>query len=268
MADHLIIDRAKCIGCGKCVSVCIRDNIRITDKIAEEWNTGRFECFDCGHCMAVCPKDAIRLRIFEGIDDQIHEYDDSEKLLDTVDLMEFFCRRRSCRWFSDTDVTDEEFSKILEFASLSPTAENSRKVEIAVMDRRMNEFMKHIRGILEYKRDQYPRIDQFCDYVDNGMETNNPLIWEGRQMILVFSKEPTDAILAMSRMEMITYAMGLGGFYSRWIRMVEDTDHDKLMEFFPDIPSDMGMNAVFIIGHPRVRYRRTIPRLDRNIHWN
>ena len=41
--------------------------------------------------------------------------------------------------------------------------------------------------------------------------------------------------------------------------MAEEIDNDKLMEFFPEIDSNKHMYAAFVIGIPRLKYRRTRP---------
>lgn len=253
---HLIIDPDRCIGCARCMNVCIRNNIRLDMGVATE--TGG-DCFDCGHCMATCPHDAIRLTRYEG--DEVREYDPGEVLIGSDDMMEFLTRRRSCRWFTGEKVTDEEFATLFEAASTSPSTENSQDVCFAVVDRRMDEFMRLLAEVLNPLSDEYPRIRQFCESVDDpfGMR-RNPLLWDGRQVILAFSRFPTDAVIAMSRIEMMAYSMGLGGFYSRWIQMAEEQGHDRLMEFFPQVPDDRHMYCAFVIGRPRIGFRRTVPR--------
>ena len=65
---------------------------------------------------------------------------------------------------------------------------------------------------------------------------------------------------------MAAHTLGLGGFYSLWIAKAERQDHDELMKFFPEIPFDYRMNVVYVIGRPRVKFVRTIPRLDTVVH--
>lgn len=65
---------------------------------------------------------------------------------------------------------------------------------------------------------------------------------------------------------MAAYTMGLGGFYSLWIQKADEVDHEALMDFFPDVPRSKRMNCVFVIGHPKTRYRRTVPRDDAVVH--
>lgn len=264
--SHLIIDTDRCIGCGRCVKVCIRANISVMDGKAKETPSGPMGCFDCGHCMAVCPKDAIRLEKYMDQNDRIVDHDDS-KVIGYDTMMEFLRRRRSIRWFKDEKVPDDVLQKLFDASYYSPSAQNSQKVEFVVMDQRLDEFQSHIAKILEPLRDEYPRIGQFVDYVDDHSRFEyNPFLWEGKQVIIAFSEEPADAYIAMSRVELSAYSLGLGGFYSLWMSMADREDHERLMEFFPEIPKTMHMNALFVIGHPNVKYRRSLPHTKVKVH--
>ena len=76
---------------------------------------------------------------------------------------------------------------------------------------------------------------------------------------MAFSENKTDAVIAMTRLELLAYTLGFGGFHSLFIGMAEEIDNDKLMEFFPEIDSNKHMYAAFVIGIPRLKYRRTRP---------
>ena len=51
---HLEVDHHKCVGCGKCVSVCKMD----VDPVK---TPNSAECIRCGNCKAVCPVKAIHM---------------------------------------------------------------------------------------------------------------------------------------------------------------------------------------------------------------
>lgn len=265
---HLIIDRDKCIGCGRCSSVCIRDNLALGEdrKIHE---TGSPTCFDCGHCLAVCPKGAIRLQAYPNSEDRIREYDPKERVISESQMLDFLQRRRSCRWFTDQKVTREEFTRLFAAAYYSPTGQNAQDVEIAVIDGRLDEFMHLVGSIIAAERETYFRVDQFCRYLEDPTPfKHHPLLWESRQIVCTFADTPADALIAATRMELLGYTMGLGGYYSLFMIDADRLDHAKLMTFFPDIPPTKHLQAVYVIGHPRISYRRTVPRRAPPVHWD
>ena len=63
-SNKLRIDKNKCIGCGKCVSVCPMKNIALKEKLAVSDN----RCTMCYRCISLCPTQAITLlgkRVYE-----------------------------------------------------------------------------------------------------------------------------------------------------------------------------------------------------------
>ena len=260
----LMIDVEECIGCGQCKSVCIRDNIEI-DEVAYETGSN---CFECGHCMAICPTKAVTLKIFKGRENRIAEYNPNKIPLDYDDLLNFLKQRRSMRWFKKKKVDKDTFNKLIEGAYYSPSAQNQQDVEFVVLDNKLNDFMKHVYDIIKVEEDQFFRIKEFGDYLrDNSTKEYHPLLWSGHQLILTFSTDKTSAVIANTRMELLAYSLGLGGFYSLFILKADEIDHEKLMEFFPEIDKNKHMYSAFIIGYPKKRFRRTIPHNEIKVNY-
>lgn len=260
----LMIDVEECIGCGQCKSVCIRDNIEI-DEVAYETGSN---CFECGHCMAICPTKAVTLKIFKGRENRILEYNPNEIPLDYDDLLNFLKQRRSMRWFKKKKIDKDTFNKLIEGAYYSPSAQNQQDVEFVVLDKKLNDFMKHVYDIIKVEEDQFFRIKEFGDYLrDNSTKEYHPLLWSGHQLILTFSTDKTSAVIANTRMELLAYSLGLGGFYSLFILKADEIDHEKLMEFFPEIDKNKHMYSAFIIGYPKKRFRRTIPHNEIKVNY-
>ncbi len=252
-----------CIGCGQCVKVCIRKHLEIgSDRRVHEVESP-YSCFRCGHCSAVCPKDAIRLISPPG---------DVQEILDghpvpPGQLAELYRQRRSHRWF-DRKCTEDEIRALISTVRYAPTAENSQAVEYAVVDQRFPQFMEMLAAILRSHTGEHPRLKQFVEYVDNGQkEVNNPFTWEGRQIIVVFARFPIDAIIPVEQMDLMAYSMGLGGFHSRWMLQAAENDPKRFMSFFPEVSEGLQAYAMYIVGHPRVKYRRTVTRDERKILW-
>lgn len=59
------ISARRCVGCGKCITVCAHDAIRIQERKAQ-LNEDR--CVGCGRCIGVCPTDAIATKWDESND--------------------------------------------------------------------------------------------------------------------------------------------------------------------------------------------------------
>ena len=255
----LIIDEDSCTACKQCMQVCIRDNIVVDDFAVE---TGS-NCFECGHCMAICKQKAITLKSYEGKEDRIQDYNPRELPVGYDDLLQFLKQRRSIRWFKNKKIDKETFDKLFEGAYYSPSAQNEQDVEFVVLDDRLDEFMGLVYDIIKVEEDEFFRIKEFGDYLsDNSTKEFHPLLWEGKQLILTFSTDKTSAVIANTRLELLAYSLGLGGFYSLFILKADEIDHDRLMEFFPDIDKNKHMYSTFIIGYPKKRFRRTIPHKD------
>ena len=251
-----------CIGCGMCTKVCIRGHLAISDGKAVEIDSD-YTCFKCGHCASICPKGAIRLLDFPDF-----EYTSvNEPPVDSNDLRELYAYRRSIRWF-DRPCTKEEIFDLLDTIQYAPTAENSQKVQYAVIDESFDDFMVLLASILRTHTAEHPRLDQFVKYVDGGMkEKNNPFTWEGRQLIIAFARFPIDAIIPIAQLDLMASSMGLGGFHSRWILQASENDAERFMSFFSDVDEGLKAYAVYVIGHPRVRFKRSVAREERKILW-
>ena len=205
MGRHLLIDESLCTGCGLCSSVCIRNGISVVGGKARENGSG--SCFDCGQCFAVCPAGAITMATHPDATPERMAF--RGPVAEPDELMGLLSERRSCRLFTPEPVSDEELSLLFQAARLSPTSQNSMDVEFVVVSDRLDGFRQMLADVLEPRSGEFPRIAQFVEHVRTG-EGPDPFLWEGRQVILAFSEDPANACIAMSRIELMTQAMGLG----------------------------------------------------------
>ena len=264
MELKLKIDEELCTACKLCQKVCIRDNI-VVEEFATEVGSN---CFECGHCMAICKAGAITLKSYDGCEDRIQEYNPREIPVEYDDLLQFLKQRRSIRWFKNKKIDKATFDKLFEGAYYSPSAQNEQDVEFVVLDEKLDEFMNLVYDIIKVDEDKFFRIKEFGDYLrDTSTKEFHPLLWSGKQLILTFSTDKTSAVIANTRLELLAYSLGLGGFYSLFVLKADEIDHEKLMEFFPDIDKKKHMYSSFIIGYPKVRFRRTIPHRDVEVNY-
>lgn len=263
---ELNIDSSKCINCGLCKSVCIRDNIEVNQG-AKEIDSGK--CFRCGHCMAICPTGAITLKCYEDQMDRVEKYDTTEMPITEKDLLQLYRERRSIRWFKNEKIDKNTFDKLIEAAYYSPSAQNEQDVEFVVLDKKLDEFIELVYDIIKVEENKFFRIKELGEYVrDKSSFENHPLLWEGKQLILGFSTDKTSTVIAATRMELLAYTLGLGGFYSLFILKADEIDHERLMEFFPEIDKNKHMYSSFVIGYPRKTFRRTIPHKKIKVTYN
>lgn len=251
--DAITVDEGRCVGCGRCGSVCIRDSISVVNGRAVYSSEGCFRCFQCA---AVCPKSAIR------IGNDVPGTSVSETpAIDYGQMMRFLRERRSIRWFTDEKVTQEEFERLFDSARYSPTSMHRQDVEMVVVDERLGEFMQLVYEVLKPVEDTIPRIHDFCRYMEGAFENpkGHPFLWEGRQLVLAFSEVAVDAVIAATRVELTGYTMGLGGFYSLFMIMAAEREPERFSAFFSDIDPRKRLRCVYVIGHPRIRYTSTLP---------
>lgn len=144
---------------------------------------------------------------------------------------------------------------MFEAAYYSPSAQNAQDVEFIVLDEKLEDFMELVYDIISVEEDKFFRIKQVGEYLRGESEyKHHPLLWEGKQMILSFSGNRANALIANTRLELLAYTMGLGGFYSLFTLKADDINHERLMTFFPEINSEKHMYSAFVIGYPRVKY--------------
>jgi NAD-dependent dihydropyrimidine dehydrogenase PreA subunit len=53
------VDESKCIGCGRCVDVCLNNVLELINGVSHVEHPEK--CEGCGLCEAVCPQEAIKL---------------------------------------------------------------------------------------------------------------------------------------------------------------------------------------------------------------
>lgn len=246
-----------------CKQVCIMDNIEVNE-VARETET---TCFDCGQCSTSCPTNAIFIKAYSGQEERIEEYDVQDMPVSYESMLQLYKQRRTVRWFKDDKVPMETFKKLMEAAYYSPNRQNIQDVEFVVVDEKIEEFITLVYDIIRVKEKELFRIKQLGEYLqdENRNPKRHPLLWEGHQLLLAFSESKTDADIAMTRVELMAYALGLGGFYSLFINMSDEIDHERLMKFFPEIDSKKHMCVAFIIGYPRLKYLRTRPHKKINL---
>lgn len=265
----IVIDSAKCVGCGSCVKDCFPGVIELKEGKAV---TVSDRCMECGHCIAVCPTDAV---ILEG-------YDMSEVLdcrtvnchIEPETYLNHLKARRSIRRFLPDAVSREDIEKIIEAGRYSPTGGNLQNVAYYVASDGLPEIRDMIYEELKRMGQEagaaggshawYGKmwLDMYDSY-HSGID--DKLFFNAGTVIFVSAGTPQAGIIAAAHMETLIYSLGLGMLYSGFTaRAVE---HSQDIQKQLSLKEGYSVYAVLVIGHPDVRYLKTVPRKPADVIW-
>ncbi len=257
------IDLEKCIGCGLCVKDCFFGVLSLRDGKAAV----SAECFNCGHCVAVCPKNAVTMPDYPMED--VREYDESCTVA-PENLLHFIQFRRSMRQFKKEPVPMKALENILEAGRYTPTAANRQDVSYILVRENLEEFKKIVwDGLGERLANNVPdpftyRLQLFYDAYKK--DPKKDFLFCGADVcMLVLSEIPVNGTLAMTSMELMAQAQGVGVLYSGFLqRIILDTP--KAMEFL-GLDGTKTLGTVMLFGIPAVTYQRTAPRKKVDVAW-
>lgn len=256
MAEHVIkIDREKCIGCGMCKNDCAAHNIEmragapyvITD-----------DCIQCGHCVAVCPKAAISI---EGYEEEL-PVQTKEIRLDPTQVLDVIRFRRTVRQFQDKEIPAEVLEQILEAGQMTHTAKNLRDVSFVVLDKEKDKFEKM--AVRLFRRIK-PFAGLFSSMVRRNQVDDHFFFFHAPLVIVVAAKDRTNGILAAQNMEFVAEANGLGVLFSGFFASAVNISN-KIKKAL-GMPRGKKAAAVLVLGYPKVKYPRAVPREKINVKY-
>jgi len=144
----LLVDKAKCKGCKRCVEACPIQLLTIVDnKAASNERYDAFRCINCENCMAVCPEKAITIegdyRVNEGYWKNDGLYDngkiypeclDDNLSNDELTETEFVIyKRRSIRLYKKKQVPKQMVKRVIEAGRFAPSAGNNQPWKFIVI---------------------------------------------------------------------------------------------------------------------------------------
>ncbi len=261
--NKLIIDKDKCIGCGICVTDCVRNILELKDGKA---NLVDNTCIGCGHCIAVCPTNAVRL---DNLDmDEVIELPSGFTKVDPEDFLMTIKTSRSVRQFKANEIDKEVIEKILEAGRFTATAQNKQDVSYIVIDN-----LEKNREIEKLALDDYNRLKTVKD--DKGNYVLGPYRYADFHEDFLFKKAPLlimtksthalNAGLATKSMELMAEAMGLGVFHVGLFTIRANANEE--LKSVLDIQVGEELVTCLAIGYPNIEYKRTVPREKANINW-
>lgn len=290
------IDKDACTGCGTCYDVCPnyviqKDGDRYIAEFPEI-------CCDCGHCVALCNSNAI-----EHSEISREDMKDLEEIsVSPDDLKNLMLSRRSIRCFTDDFPSDDQIESLLEVAKHAGTSSNGQtegfilmkssekrdKLEEMVMETLWNAGLKHLGGDKDsikaklmykilLKKYGAEMIGQYYAYhgiikhrTENG-ERKGMVFRNAPLLIIIHGLEnnvnsTANSSLAIRNMELLAQSMGLGAVNCGFLVAGFDKDPDGFRKEL-GIPEGRFINGALLIGKPKYKYSKKLPREDREVKW-
>jgi hypothetical protein len=91
------------------------------------------------------------------------------------------------------------------------------------------------------------------------------LFFNAPVVLAIVADSPVDAALAASNIELMTFAQGLGSFYSGFF--VRAAQQNSQIKEFMGISESQEVMVCIVLGYPNVTYQRTVPRKQAKINW-
>ena len=172
--DRVLIDKAKCIKCGKCVNECPGDVLSLNGILEI---TQPELCIACGHCAAICPEEAIKSSEFDS-----QKYFRVQEIPnDLLPERLLFHKKRSIRCMRDGALNMETIKELVNYAEKAPSSHNLRHRKYLVLT-----GFDEIRGVRK----------QIVSTYRNLLLVLNPLILG---LISIVDKKASDEMRDLSR---------------------------------------------------------------------
>ena len=274
----LQIDATRCVRCGKCAWVCPSEILRQEEKGGEIRVQHSEECIACGHCVAVCAKDAIQHSAFP--DGTTHPIDYAQ--LPTADqLFALMQARRSNRALTSRPVPHEALERIVEAATLAPTATNARLLSftvvtdpeqlravagftIQVFDKLANLLLNPVVKCLvkPFQPELYEKYaPMFASLKEAYAKGEDPILRKATALLIIHSPKSNrfgaeEANLAYQNASLMAESMGVSqiymGFVLTAIRQAKKGAFSRLLGIEGEVFALMGL------GMPAFRYPRSV----------
>lgn len=279
----------KCSGCGQCIRVCPDKILGLVDGKAARVGE---HCIGCGHCQAVCPEGAIQFdSIVELLD--FATFSENPQWLsfgepDTASLVRLMRSRRSCRNYTEKNVSREVLEDLVKIATTAPSGTNSQGWTFSLLDNRkqvmelgqlvclffdkLNKLAANPLARLWAKiflKDRlgnyYRKYYQTISYgLEQWQEKQRDLLFHGATaVILVGGKEwascpAEDALLATQNILLAAHSMGLGSCLIGFA--VEAIKNDRHIRDKLALDKGEMIYSVIALGYPAEKYKHVAGR--------
>lgn len=287
---EVLIDKTKCTKCGLCTEIC--PDYLTTDEegfpVGNE--NGLIGCFQCGNCMMLCPNDAIEIRGEDISKEHLRELNPDLPDFDAINSL--FLKRRSCRKFTEQDVSKETIDKILQAAATAAVSIPPSEVKVLVIQGRekvqeladdltkaMKYFNKMMNPIMlgmirlmagkvqsDFLKDFVLTLSK--EIVEKREKGIDYLFYDAPAVVIFYGTELTDKddwILAVNQAIIAAEALGLGTCIIGFVGEILKTNK-KLRKKYGILKSDR-VGTGFVLGYPVIKFRKTFQRNFKEVRF-
>ncbi|HOX43245.1 MAG TPA: nitroreductase family protein [Myxococcota bacterium] len=286
MGSLPVIDESKCTLCGRCVSVCPKEVLRL-DREAVAY-TGE-ECMTCGHCRCVCPADAVRFDPAVLAAPAFTTFACPDRYtvpgsFDPAALVSLLRSRRSVRRYQDRPVPDGVVADLVAAAVSAPSASNCQDWEFTLVNgreqvwklaREIGRFFARLnrlaanplvrygsvpflgRSLVDYYDTRFEKVKRHLEEAEQGRD----VLFHGAPCVVI-CHGPTggslpleDAQYATYNMALLAHALGLGTCYIGYASAA--LNKDRRLRRRLGLAAGHRVHAVLVLGYPAVTFERT-----------
>lgn len=270
---QFVLDKDKCIKCGKCINTCSGMVIEFGKDgypyLKDFERFGWRGCWRCQHCLAVCPTGAISI-LGKKPEDSMQKPPKEmghymEQLITT---------RRSCRRFQNKNVDSNLITSMLNAMSAAPTGGNAQGVEYTVIDDkdRVHEIWKKAYSVMDSKAKKHEYTHSFSDFYYSKMKQSEKTV---RKDDLLFCGAPhlfiaheksegkwaedskVNCNIATAYFELLCNAHGLGTAIMSYPAEVLNELAPEAREML-GIPRNHYTGLIIGFGYPEIEYARGV----------
>ena len=283
------IDAGRCTGCGWCVDECPAGIIEAGLHAGSPPAVRRQDrCTLCGHCVAVCPAGALA---HSGL--PAGTFDEGGCEITPEAMRDFLLLRRSVRNFTGNEVPVEVIERLIEAGTHAGTASNAQTEGfIIVRDRRLLEELEDMVVQIMWKKLRLlgnpvgrklagmlfgeAMVARSLGYYERFGEARQ----KGRSRGLIFRNAPAliavhgersnrlvheNCAIAVRNMEMLAPTLGLGTCWAGFLLTAAGFSNAIARRL--GLPGDRNIYSAVMVGYPRHRITKTIPRKVREVRW-
>jgi len=284
-ASQVRIDYSLCTRCGDCTRICPANVLSMDRQQVQVQDNSPFGCIGCGHCMMVCPADCIAVT-GRGISRaDLRELPPANSRATASQLEALLRSRRSVRRFTEQEIERQQLEHIAALAATAPMGIPPWDLGVVTLNSRLRvqqvagSVIEGYRGFLKifrpwlltllrpflgqakyemFRHFLLPLAGSYITARDSGRDT---LFWDA-PAVLIFHASPyadaVDAAIAGTYAMLAAESLGLGSCIIGGAPPILQRNRELCAEL--GIPKGNRPVLALIVGHPAVRFRRTVQR--------